>query len=218
MPLGSSSVFCYECSKTYFPNSKATCNVCGKPIAENRDDTCAVCKNKKIYYAKNVSRYLYKGCIKEGIHNMKFKSRQWIAFEFGKALLKTVETEYSDIKFDYIIYVPMTPLNELKRGFNQSFEMAQIISEKLNVPLATKVLYKKAGVKTQSGLKYKERILNIKNAFTVRNSHLITDKVVLLVDDVFTTGSTVNECARVLKKNGALAVYSVTLATVSADE
>lgn len=218
IPLGSSAMFCYECSKAYFPNTKTTCKVCGKPIAENRDDTCNICKNNKIYYIKNVSRYLYNGCVKDGILNMKFKNRQWIAFEFGKVLLKTIEAEYSNIKFDYILYVPMTPLSELKRGFNQSFEMAQIISKKLGIPVATKVLYKKAGVKTQSGLKYKERVQNVKNAFIVRNSHLLTDKIILLVDDVFTTGSTVNECARVLKRNGAMAVYSATVATVSEDK
>ena len=218
MPLQSSALFCYECSKNYHLNNEATCDICGKPININRDNTCSVCKDTKIYYAKNVSRYLYKGCIKEGIHNMKFKRRQWIAFEFGKTLCKTIKEEYSDINFDFIIYVPMSPLNELKRGFNQSFEMAQIISEELKIPINTKTLYKNPGVKTQSGLNYKERVQNIKNAFTVKNSHLLTDKVILLIDDVFTTGSTINECARILKRNGALAIYAATLSTVTKDE
>lgn len=217
LPLQSSAAFCYECSKTYSPNNGATCEICGKPIAKDRDNTCPVCKNTKIYYAKNVSRYVYKGCVKTGIQNMKFKSRRWIAYKFGKALCKTIKAEYSDIKFDYILYVPMTPLNQRKRGFNQSFEMAQIVSEALKVPVASKILYKNAGAKTQSGLKYKERIQNVKNAFTIRNSHLLTDKVILLIDDVFTTGSTINECARILKRNGALAVYTATVATVSSD-
>ena len=96
--------------------------------------------------------------------------------------------------------------------------MAAVISKELKIPIENKILYKKAGIKTQSGLKRKERIENIKNAFVVRNSHLLTDKTVLLVDDVFTTGSTINECARTLKRNGALAVYAATLATVVPDE
>lgn len=149
---------------------------------------------------------------------MKFKRRAWIAFDFGRALLKTVKKEYSDIKFDMILYVPMSPLNEFSRGFNQSFEMADIISKELKIPINKRILYKKPGVKTQSGLNRKERIENVRNAFYVRNSKLLTDKTILLIDDVFTTGSTINECSRVLKRNGALAVYTATLATVVQDE
>lgn len=218
LPLETTAMLCYECSKDYHKNSGATCDICGKPIYENRDNTCSSCKSENIYYIKNVARYKYKGSIKTSIQNMKFKRRMWIAFEFGRALAKTIEDEYSDIKFDMILYVPMSPINEFKRGFNQSYEMAAIISEKLKIPVSNKILYKKPGIKTQSGLNRKERIENIKNAFTVRNNHLLTDKTVLLIDDVFTTGSTVNECAKMLKRNGALAVYAATLATVVNDE
>lgn len=218
LPLDSNAMFCFECSKDYHTNNGETCEICGKPIYKNRDETCANCKEEKIHYIKNVSRYKYKGSIKTAIQNMKFKKRNWIAFEFGKALCKTVRKEYSDIKFDIILYVPMSPISEMLRGFNQSFEMAAIIAQELGIPINTRILYKRAGVKTQSGLKRKERIENIKNAFIVLNSDLLTDKTILLIDDVFTTGSTVNECARTLKRNGALAVYTATLATVVPDE
>lgn len=217
MPLDSKALFCYECSKSYRRNDKNTCQLCGKPVPENSDKTCGDCKATKIYYAKNVSRYLYKGCIKSSIQNMKFKRRMWIAYEFGKALCDTIKKEYGDITFDMVLYVPMTPLAEMERGFNQSREMAQVISKEFNIPINEKILYKKAGIKTQSGLNRKDRPENIKNAFIVRNSDLLVDKTILLIDDVFTTGSTMNECAKTLKKNGALAVYSVTVATVSTD-
>lgn len=218
LPLQNTAMFCFECSKNYYINNGKTCTTCGKPIAENRDDSCAKCKSTKIHYIKNVSRYIYKGCIKDAIKNMKFKKRAWIAFDFGKALYKTVRDEYSDIKFDMILYVPMSRMSEIYRGFNQSGEMAEIISKELKIPVNTKILYKKPGVKKQSGLNYKERVENVRNAFIVKNSHLLTDKTILLIDDVFTTGSTVNECSRVLKRNGALAVYAATLATVPFEE
>ncbi|MEE1043554.1 MAG: ComF family protein [Clostridia bacterium] len=217
MPLDSNALFCFECSKQYKRNDQNTCSICGKPISENSDKTCRDCKSTKIYYVKNVSRYLYKGCIKNAIQNMKFKNRMWIAYEFGKVLCDTVKNEYGDIDFDMVLYVPMTPISKRVRGFNQSAEIAQVISEKLNIPIYDKILYKKAGVKTQSGLNRKDRIENIKNAFIVRHSDLLVDKTILLIDDVFTTGSTVNECARTLKKNGALAVYTATVATVKLD-
>ena len=209
MPLNSKALFCYACSKEYRLNHRKVCQICGKPVLENADATCRECKSTRIYYIKNVSRYLYKGCIKSAVQNMKFKRRGWIAYEFGKALCKTIEEEYYDIKFDMILYVPMTPLSEMDRGFNQSCEIAAAISEKLGIPMINKIIYKKAGTKTQSGLKRKERIENVKNAFTIFNSHLLIDKTVLLVDDVFTTGSTVNECAKILKRNGPPGIWTL---------
>ena len=218
MPLKSKAMFCYDCSRSYSKNKGTVCETCGKPIYENRDRFCANCKQCRVYYIKNVSRYKYRGCIKTAIQNMKFKRRQWIAYEFGKALSKTVKKFYDGIQFDMILYVPMSPLNEFKRGFNQSFEIADIISKAVNVPVNKKILFKRPGIKTQSGLNRAERIENVKKAFYVKNSHLLTDKTVLLIDDVITTGSTLNACAKVLKKNGALAVYAATVATVTTDE
>ncbi len=218
MPVNSTAMFCYDCSKDYFKNNGTLCEICGKPIYENRDTTCAHCKEDRIYYIKNISRYKYKGSIKTAIQNMKFKRREWIAYEFGRTLSKTVKNEYADIKFDMVLFVPMSPLNEFKRGFNQSFEIADIISNNIGVPINKKILFKKPGIKTQSGLNRKERIENVKNAFYVKNSHLLTDKTVLLIDDVLTTGCTVNACAKVLKKNGAMAVYAATVATVTYTE
>lgn len=218
MPLKSKALFCYNCSKEYKINNGKVCDICGKPVLESADATCRECKVTKTYYIKNVSRYLYKGCIKNAVQNMKFKRRMWIAYKFGKSLCKTVQEEYRGINFDMILYVPMTPLGEMERGFNQSYEIASVISENLGIPVINKILYKKAGTKTQSGLNRKDRIENIKNAFIVRNAELLTDKTILLIDDVFTTGSTLNECARMLKRNGALAIYTATVATVVLDE
>ena len=217
MPANTTAMFCYECSKSYQLNDGTVCQICGKPINENRDNTCAHCKSEKIYYIKNVSRYKYKGCIKNSIQNMKFKQREWISYKFGYALAKTVQKEYPDIKFDLVIAVPMSALSELLRGFNQSFEIADIVSKSIHTPLRSNILMKKPGLKTQSGLNRKERIENVKNAFYVKNSKHIEDKTILLIDDVFTTGSTINACAKALKKNGALAVYSATLATVTGE-
>lgn len=218
LALSSEALFCFECSKSYRLNDGKTCRVCGKPVEETSDSVCAVCKNTKIHYISNVSRYLYKGCIKEAVQNMKFKRRKWIAFEFADAICQTVFKSYGDIAFDAVIPVPMTGLSEKKRGFNQSAVFAKIISEKFKIECLDKVLRKKPGTKTQSGLGRKERLLNVKNSYTVVCPEKVVDKVVLLADDVFTTGATLNECAKVIKKAGAAAVYCVTLASTVYDE
>ncbi len=214
----STAMFCYECSKTYPLNSGNTCAVCGKPVGKNADYICAECKSHRVYYERNVSRYLYKGCVKDAVQNMKFKRRRWIAFEFGRALAKTVEQSYADIDFDMVIPVPMTRFYEYKRGFNQSYEIARIIAAKNGLLCVDNVLKKRMGAKTQSGLNKKDRQTNVKDKFKVKNEKSLVDKVVLLVDDVYTTGATMNECSRMLKKAGALAVYGVTVATSVFDE
>lgn len=212
MKITSDAMFCFECSKTYRKNSGKVCLVCGRPVGENSDKTCTECKTRKIWFDKNVSRYLYKGCVKDAVRNMKFKSRRWIAFGLGNAVCETVLQNYADIKFDMVIDVPMTKLDERKRGFNQSFEFAEAVSEKLKIPHKDKILRKMFGGKTQSGLSRDKRFENVKDKFVVIKPDELEDKVVLLVDDVFTTGATLNECARVLKKSGALAVFCVTAA------
>lgn len=213
MNVTSTALFCYDCSKTYKLNNGNTCRVCGKPVGEFADLVCASCKSTRIYYESNVSRYLYRGCIKDAIQNMKFKRRKWIAFEFAKALCETASVHFEGIDFDAVIPVPMTKLDEKTRGFNQSKVFAEIISEHLGVTYDDTVLYKKVGAKTQSGLGRKERLANVKNSYIILEPDRIVDKVVLLVDDVFTTGATMNECARVLKKAGAVAVFGITAAT-----
>lgn len=218
MSVYGNAMFCYDCGKNYRRVREPVCMVCGKPIYNNADTTCASCKRSHIYFERNVSRYLYKGCIKDAIRNMKFKRREWISFEFGKAMTETVNSYYGDIDFDMILYVPMTKLSEATRGFNQSYEIASVISEKMKIPVGNNILNKKINVRTQSGLSRKERLLNVKDAFYVSNSEKLTDKVVLLIDDVYTTGATVNECAKVLKKSGALAVYTATVANTVFDE
>lgn len=218
LSLFTNAKFCYECSKSYKLIGKYSCDSCGKPIPKNSDRRCVECKSKKIYFDKNISRYCYSGCIKNAIHNMKFKRQKWIADEFGNMLLKTVKEKYGDISFDMIINVPMTWTNVYERGFNQSYEIASKISKGINVPIAEKILYKNSNVKTQSGLSKKERIENVKNAFFIRHPELVCDKIVLIVDDVLTTGSTLNQCAKILKKAGATAVYTATVATTEHGE
>ena len=213
MSVTDTAMFCYDCGKAYYKTGNFVCRVCGKPIGENADTVCTACKSIKLYIESNVSRYVYKGCIRDAVRNMKFNKQQWICTKFGNALAKTVEGKYADIDFDMVMYVPMTKLAESNRGFNQACEIAMIIAKKIKTPIVHNVLYKKIGTKTQSGLSRKERFLNVRDSFFVCNAEKLTDKVVLLIDDVYTTGATLNECARLLKKHGALAVYTATIAT-----
>lgn len=111
-----------------------------------------------------------------------------------------------------LIPVPLHPARLKEREFNQSVIIASVINSKLGIPVFTDVLFRQHYTRPQVGLAYKERKENIAGAFTVPDKTVIKGKEIILVDDVYTTGSTVNECAKVLKKNGAAKVFVVTVA------
>ncbi|MBP3582037.1 MAG: ComF family protein, partial [Clostridia bacterium] len=114
---------------------------------------------------------------------------------------------------DYITFVPMSKERFKERDFNQAEEIAKDVSAAINIPVIS-VLEKIKENTHQAGLTRKERIKNIANTIEVKNdeSFKIKDKTILVIDDVFTTGSTLSECAKVLKKKGANKVKTLTFA------
>ena len=112
---------------------------------------------------------------------------------------------------DLIVPVPLYKSKLRERGFNQSLELAAQISKMFSLPLSSNSLYRRKPTISQTELSRQERLINVKAAFAVRNN-LVFKKQVLLVDDVFTSGATVNECSKTLLEAGACAVSVLTLA------
>jgi len=114
-------------------------------------------------------------------------------------------------RFDVIIPVPLHPARERERGFNQAALLAELISERMSIqskPILKRIRY----TTTQTAFDRAERMENLRNAFRLRKNMNVRSLRVLLIDDVLTTGSTLSECARVLKDAGALSVYAATAA------
>ena len=114
-------------------------------------------------------------------------------------------------RFDVIIPVPLHPARERERGFNQAALLAELISERMSIqskPILKRIRY----TTTQTAFDRAERMENLRNAFCLRKNMNVRSLRVLLIDDVLTTGSTLSECARVLKDAGALSVYAATAA------
>ncbi len=113
---------------------------------------------------------------------------------------------------DAVVPVPLHPKRKRHRGFNQSFFLAKIIAQEKNKALITRCLVKAENRPPQTLVEAQERGKNIKDAFAVKKGKDIKDKIILLVDDVFTTGATVEECCRTLLRAGAKEVRVITLA------
>lgn len=117
-----------------------------------------------------------------------------------------------NLNFDIIIPIPLHWKKEFIRGFNQSALIGNYLSKRLNKDLILSVLIKSKNTVSQTKLSEKERKENIKGSYKIRNSHIIKDKTVLLIDDVYTTGATTEEAKKILLQSGAKKVIILTLA------
>lgn len=199
---------CEKCRKALNQINPSICSVCRK---EEGDCDC----NEKDYsYSSVVMPFDYSGCVKENILRVKEYNRKNSIDFYANKMIEVILREYSHIKFDYITCVPMNKKKLKKRGYNSPKKLALIISRKLNIEYID-ALEKIKDTKSQHDLSSKERRRNLYGAFKVLEDENadIEDAVILLCDDVVTTGSTLNECASMLKLKGAKAVFCVTLAS-----
>lgn len=162
----------------------------------------------KTYFDELLCLFPYKGILKSRMLQLKFYGYQYIAKTFGEILAHKMEQK--NIKADCIIPVPISKSRKFERGFNQSECIAKYMSELTGVPLYRKVLIKTKNNFQQSSLNLLERANNVKNVYSVQNIDEIKGKTVIVFDDIYTTGATINECAKVLKHAGASIVIAMT--------
>ena len=177
------------------------------------DIICGFCEKLKPKFDVGISVHSYTDAFKTALINYKFRHSFYRARSFGRLLCEAYRK--FNIEADVIVAVPIAFRNLHKRGYNASLEMAYCAGRELKIPVYDNVILKTKHTKQQSTVKLNERYENIKNAFDINTKHIhkIKDKVVLLVDDVLTTGATASECSKILKKHGAAGVYLVTLLT-----
>lgn len=185
-------------------------------ICRNEDCSglCTKCRND-IHRIKDTSGSIesygyYGGVLKKLILKFKYYSD----FTAGDILAELLE-EYMEESFDYrdfvITYIPLTKKSKRKRGFNQCEYIAKKISRHLNIP-CKELLVKKSENKEQKKLKYSERFDNVKNIFKLKNNIDIKDLKIIIIDDVTTSGATMEEACRILKKYDIKEIKLLTLA------
>lgn len=155
----------------------------------------------------------------EAIQRFKYNSETHLTSSLGALLSSFAREQIPNPTAAGFLTIPV-PLHKLRlkeRGFNQSLLLAKILAADLGIQLDYLSLTRKRHTRAQTGLKKEERKKNVKDAFSVIYPDIIKDKKILLVDDVFTTGHTLNECARTLKKSKAVFVACLTLARTLVD-
>ncbi len=187
------------------------CYVCGARIDENCG-LCAGCMDKIHKNETGVSACRYEGALKQAIHLFKYRGFMAILKSLSGLLLDFVDRSVDMRRVDAIVPVPLAPVKLRERGFNQAYLLARPVSSKYNIPLLTKNLIRTKSTKSQSRLKRLARIKNLKDSFAVKNPDKIRGKNLLIIDDVYTTGATINSAASALKSAGAASVRQLTLA------
>ena len=205
---------CERCEAKATPIVAPFCQQCSEPFegAIATAFTCANCAHRTIYFDAAVAAYRGRGIVRQIIHDFKYGRQIHLRHLVARWLYGAFDDErLRGRTFDMIVPVPLHPTRQRERGFNQASLLAELLTAQISIPckpLLKRVRY----TTTQTALDRAERMENLHNAFRLRRNANVRGLRVLLIDDVLTTGSTLSECARILKRSGAISVYAATAA------
>ena len=185
------------------------CDICGTPDVDGRCDECATSPPR---YGKLRSIAFYQTTLQQAIHLFKFEKKQIFAQHLVQLIKAHIPTDCPVAKYDFILPVPIHKKRLRERGFNQATLLAKGIAQVEGVPILTDMLVRHRHTVAQSSLGMEARQQNIIGAFEIRNPHVIHNKRILIIDDVFTTGATVREVVNELWKADPSEVDVLTLA------
>jgi len=204
------------------------CIICGRSLlADNIHRVCEDCWGRIVYLNRPIdirlslekiwSAGVYDGVLKELIHQFKYREKKYLAVPLSKLLVDFAQRHLKEEKFDYVVPIPLYRARQKKRGYNQAELLAQVLGGAINKPVLINLIERRKKTRPQFGLNKDERFENLSGAFEISESGkeivpTIAGKTVLLIDDLATTGATLDECAKVLKTVGVSEVYGLVLA------
>ena len=205
-----------------YPNACGICDqICEEGICENckeKIEKIILCKkdiykDNNIFYNEHMYLFNYIDDVRSKIIEYKFNEKTYMYKAFAQIFINNEKTCDFLKSYDIIIPVPIHKKRNNLRGYNQSTLIAKEISKEIqNLSIENSVLYKCKNTNSQSQLNRNQRIQNVKDVYQIKNEQIIKNKNIIIFDDIYTTGSTVNECARILKKAGAAKIGILTIA------
>ena len=168
-------------------------------------------EDKEKEFKEHMYLYQYDGAIRKLLLKYKFQEKSYLYKIFIK---KNQKICLFLKKYDIIIPIPISKKRMKQRGYNQSALIARKISKEFNIKYYEDCLLKDKHTEAQSSLSKEERTKNVENVYSVKNQEKIINKKILLIDDIYTTGNTVNECSKILKQAGA---YKIGILTIAKD-
>ena len=204
---------CQACSRELIISKPPTCTTCGYPFLGMLagPKTCPHCCELSPIFSQGKTLFLAKGPGRSLIHELKYKSGFYVLRDI-EAILKLVPFCRAYFKGAVLVPVPLNLVKLRERGFNQSERIAEALSQATDAKSCKNLLVRTANTPSQTSLRLSNRRQNVKNAFALaKDAVVIPDETYILIDDVFTTGSTLNACAAVLHEAGAFQLKVATL-------
>lgn len=203
-----------------FP-TRDLCYLCKEKTPYLKDFICSDCMEKLVFLHREVdidSRFIsgtfyslnYNRFLRELVHSFKFNGKNYLYKPFAEIMIDTIRQK-NIVDIDLILFIPIHRRKEAIRGYNQSELLADYISKNLNIPISKGNLIKTKWTQEQNTLDRIQRFKNLKDSFSIKNPSEFENKRILLIDDIITTGSTFNECAKLLMEKGAKEVLAIAL-------
>ena len=209
-PYGGSDV-CEECMKALKPVKSPCCMKCGKPIDNDEDEYCGDCKKHPKSFKRGFPAFLYEGAIKASLYDFKYKNQRNYAEFYSRSIVQMYGKQLKSLGIDGIVPVPVYSRKRRMRGYNQAELLAEKIGRNLDIPVYPDYLERVVDTSPQKELNDKERMKNLKNAFKIGQNKIKLKKI-LLVDDIYTSGATIEACTKVLLSASTEAVYYTSVA------
>ena len=204
------AIICVECRRSLDKNLEIKENFCLKCGGIFDGRVCPRCRDTKFAFEFNRSVYIYKNPVKNLIEDFKYAGIRNVADFMVEKMALLIDREYPHI--DFLVPIPIHPTRVRERGFSQTELMVKKLSDVTGIPCDCASLKRVRHTKVQANLSKEERRKNLKGAFELKNAEKFKGRSVLLVDDVMTTGTTMNEAAKLFKKFRSIRVYSITFA------
>ncbi len=200
------AILCPQCRELLLPITGKYCGKCGAPLDGY---SCEACSHTAFVFDYARSAYVYKDPAQQLVHHLKYDSLQAPADFFCQALLKIpAATRFRD-SFDLVTAVPLHRVRQRERGYNQSELLGRRLAAELGLPFEQPVI-RHVNTRSQTNLSRQARLDNLSSAFALRRKAGVAGRRIIVVDDVFTTGTTVNEVSRVLRAGGAARIAVLT--------
>lgn len=210
MPKG--RLVCTECEPKVPYIAGARCYLCSKQLGDESLEYCYDClermRKKELFFERCVAPLRYNADMRRTMERLKYSNKREYAKFFAECMVHAYGECIKAWKADILVPVPIHRLRMIKRGYNQAALIAEHLNKLLQLELREDVLVRTKNTVVQNKLNDKDRRKNVTGAFKIQKN-VVQCKKVILVDDIYTTGSTINSCARILKEAGASQVFAV---------
>lgn len=205
---------CEDCKKNLFWAREPACKKCGKPLRDERTEFCKDCKERvetgMCYYDRGRSLWVHRPPVSGSVYQFKFHNRRVYARYYAGVMKEQFDRLIRKWNVQAIVPVPMDHKKRRRRGYNQAEVLARELGRITVIPVERKLLHKRKSRAAQKTLDRRGRAHNLEGSFWVERQTIALERI-LLIDDIYTTGNTVNEAAKILKKSGVRQVFFLTI-------